>query len=246
MDERIVWFDLDDTLWDFHANSPLALEHVFRHFRLERYWDDIGRWQSDYHKVNDPLWDDLAAGRVTHEQLRFRRFYDTFVNAGMSVDEARTISLEADSFYLDRLGRCTRTVEGAREILMFTRNRGFKTGILSNGFSGVQDNKLKSGGLAELVDFVVLSDHADANKPDRRIFDFACKVADVQASQCIMVGDNGDTDIAGALLAGWPTAIWYNPNGRQPGQLLRKALEEAPGKLINIKNLLEIASEHLY
>ena len=57
---------------------------------------------------------------------------------------------------------------------------------------------MRSGAIDGYFDVVVLSDEIEVNKPDRRLY--------------VMIGDNVETDIAGAVNAGWP-AIWYNPGG---------------------------------
>lgn len=235
----VVWFDLDDTLWDFTNNSHQTLQKVFHHYNLERYWPDINDWIRIYHQFNDPLWDDLSAGKITHQELRFKRFYDTFVSGGMPESEAAAKARPADSFYLDNLGKCPNLVAGAIDLIVRLKTAGFKIGVLSNGFSEVQYCKLQSGNLLPYIDFIVLSDEAGVSKPDPRIFEYAKLKAEVDASHCIMIGDNGETDISGAINAGWSAAIWYNPNGRLPGNQLVNALSRKCCLLV-VDNLIEI------
>ena len=123
-----------------------------------------------------------------------------------------------DKAYLSRLGRKTALVDGARDFLDYLRGRGYGLGVLSNGFKEVQYDKMRSGGIADYFDVVVLSDEIEVNKPDRRLYDYALVKAGSADRVNIMVGDNIETDIAGAINAGWP-AIWYNPR--------REAMPEA-------------------
>lgn len=217
-DKWFVWLDLDDTLWDFTGNSLKALDEVYRHFDLGRFWSDSEAWKSHYHSVNFPLWDELAAGRVTPEELRYRRFYDTFTQGGMAHDEADRIALSADSFYLKVLGKQTEVVDGAFALLRRLRDRGFRMGVLSNGFADVQYDKLRGSGLDKFVELVVLSeDNPDGGrgKPHRSIYEHANKLSGVPASRSVMIGDNPDTDILGAVDAGWVLAIWFDDASRQ-------------------------------
>lgn len=220
-----VWFDLDDTLWDFSANSIEALKEVYKHFSLDRYWPDAESWMESYHKINYPLWDKLSAGLISQAELRHERFFRPLVNAGMTAEEAQETTQEADGYYLDRLGRRSLLIEGAKELVEKIRVRGFKTGILSNGFSEVQYNKLHSGGLARLFDFVVLSDDIDIHKPDVRIYRHAETVAQTPPERSVMIGDNCETDIAGALNADWALSIWYNPRHSEFGKCLCEAVK---------------------
>lgn len=214
--EWVVWFDLDDTVWDFRNNSLEALSEVYDEFSLSRFWTDEAAWKSDYHVNNDLLWRQYAEGKVSQKELRFRRFYEPFTHAGMAKAEAEAASMRADGFYLHRLGLRSALVPGARSLLERVRARGFRTGLLSNGFREIQYAKMKSSAIEDLIDIVVLSDEIGINKPDTRIYRYAEEKAGVPACRCIMIGDNGETDIAGAVRAGWPLTVWFNPDGRCP------------------------------
>lgn len=222
--EWIVWLDLDDTLWDFNNNSLHALGETYARLGLDRYWPSVDQWRDDYHRVNDRLWTELAAGKIDQPYLRRQRFFEPFTQAGMNVELAESLTAIADAYYLERLGLLPTLVPGARELLERLKNRGFKTGILSNGFKEVQYNKIESAGIGRLIDFVVLSDSIMVNKPDRRLFDHALSEAGALPDKAIMIGDNSDTDIAGAIGAGWRLAVWFNPNHRPPGQALVSAI----------------------
>ena len=101
--------------------------------------------------------------------------------------------------------------------------------MVSNGFSGVQERKLKNASLE--VDVVVLSDEIDINKPDRRLFDYALQKSGATAEESLMVGDNPLTDILGALSAGWQ-AILFNP-------LVTSATTDIDGRSVRVINRLE-------
>ena len=51
------------------------------------------------------------------------------------------------------------------------------------------------------------------NKPDRRLFDYALEVTNSQATDTLMIGDNYDADIMGAMQAGWGQ-IYFDRNHR--------------------------------
>lgn len=222
--DYVVWFDLDDTLWNFSGNSLEALADTYRHFALDRYWNDVDAWRHDYHVVNKYLWDELGAGRLTTTELRHRRFLEVFVGAGMDQTQAERLNIEADTYYLDRLSSRKRLVPGARHAVDILRARGFRIGILSNGFIETQRAKMRSSHLTEVIDVPVFSDEIGINKPDERLFRYAEKKAGVDAAHSIMVGDNGETDIAGALNAGW-RAVWYNAAHNPAGDRLRNAID---------------------
>ncbi|MDE6397384.1 MAG: HAD hydrolase-like protein, partial [Muribaculaceae bacterium] len=168
--EWVVWLDLDDTLWDFRGNSHESLIELFDHLKLNRFWKSPDEWIEHYHRVNSSLWDQYAKGTITRDTLRHDRFFNPFTEAGMNAEEAERLVPEADRYYLERLGLRGKLVSGAKELVDRLRQRGFRLGILSNGFKEVQYNKLRSSGLDELIDIVVLSDEIDINKPDVRLY----------------------------------------------------------------------------
>lgn len=225
-EEWMIWFDLDDTLWDFRLNSYLTLQEVYDFFNLERFWKDSLIWRQVYHSVNDPLWEEYAKGLITQKTLRKRRFYDSFIIGGMSHKEADSIAEKADIFYLTNLGKKNSLIEGALTLLERLKNKRFKIGILSNGFSDIQQSKALSANIFHFFDVFITSDIYGINKPDVRLFRQAEKVAKVSAERCIMIGDNGETDIAGALKASWASAIWFNPGHKPPGKELCMSLSE--------------------
>ena len=233
--EWVVWLDLDDTLWDFHGNSLESLVELYDHLRLDRFWKSPDDWIDHYHRVNSSLWDLYAKGMIKRDTLRHDRFFNPFTEAGMSDEEAEELVPEADRYYLERLGLRGRLVPGAKELIDRLRERRFRIGVLSNGFKEVQYNKLRSSGLDNLIDVVVLSDEIDVNKPDTRLFRHAEKRAGIDSSHCIMIGDNTDTDILGALRSGW-RAIWFNPDNKPlPDSLLSSTLSS--GKLSTVRSL---------
>lgn len=140
------------------------------------------------------------------------RFRLPLVEAGESHDIATRVSEHLDKVYLDLLAQEKQLVPGAKELLGRISAAGLVVGVLSNGFVEVQHRKIASAGLTDLIDIIVLSDDIGVNKPDVRLYQHAMKMSGVtDSSRHIMIGDNPDTDIAGALAAGWK-AIHFCPD----------------------------------
>lgn len=208
-----IWFDLDDTLYDFGRSSLIGLDYIYKEYDLRRHFPTADAWIDCYHRHNHALWDLYNAGKITQKALRRDRFVLPLTEAGFSDAEAEELAAELDGVYLERLGSTGLLVDGAREMLEQLRGRGYGIGLLSNGFTGVQHRKLESSGIAPLIDCVALSDEIGINKPDRRIYDYALQKAGASASESVMVGDNPETDIEGALRAGWRAAVLFDPQG---------------------------------
>lgn len=235
-----IWFDLDDTLYDFERSSLIGLDYIFKEYDLGRRFNDTSEWIDCYHRHNRALWTLYNAAKITQRELRRDRFVLPLTEAGFGAREAEELADVLDGVYLDRLGSTGLLVDGARPLLEQLRAGGYAIGLLSNGFTGVQHRKLESSGIAPAIDCVVLSDEIGINKPDRRIFDYALRKASATAADSVMVGDNPETDIGGALNAGWSGAVLFDPHraagssddapGPRPTAIVDR-LEQIPGCL---------------
>ncbi len=217
-DVRWIWLDIDDTIVDFTANSRQAMAILYGQTGLlQRCFPSAGRWIEVYESYNRPLWELYNNGDITVDYLRRERFAGPLTDAGVERDEAEEAALMLDPVYLDILSHRPGVIEGAVELINHLHRRGYKIGVLSNGFHGTQEQKLATAGVDRLIDAVVLSDDIGVNKPHAPIFEYAMKVAgDYDPSHHLMIGDNPSTDIAGAVAAGW-RAIHLDTKRRHAG-----------------------------
>ncbi|MFB7473925.1 HAD family hydrolase [Kitasatospora sp. NPDC056184] len=100
------------------------------------------------------------------------------------------------------------------DALRAARAAGWTLGIVSNGSTGPQLEKIRRTGLGPMVDGWVISEEADCLKPDPLIFEIAaqrCGFAPTGdwAAQTWMIGDHAPADIAGAALAGL-RSVWLH------------------------------------
>lgn len=209
---RWIWLDLDDTLIDFKANSLIALRLTYADCRLDRYFSSCDEWVDRYMHHNHMLWERYNRAEISQDYLRMHRFLDPIrEHNDIRADSFAAESRLMDTIYLDHLAEQKCMIDGATQLIDHLRTRAYNIGILSNGFTDVQHRKLHTVGLDDKVDLVVLSDDIGVNKPDTRLYIHAMKRAQLtDPARHLMIGDNPDTDIAGALQAGWH-AIHYTP-----------------------------------
>jgi HAD superfamily hydrolase (TIGR01509 family) len=98
-------------------------------------------------------------------------------------------------------------------LLETLRDRGLKTGLVSNGFDppDLVRAELSRLGVAQLLDVIVMSGDVGARKPDPAIFRYALERLGVEPEHALMVGDSVPNDIAGAKALGMRTcqALWF-------------------------------------
>lgn len=90
----------------------------------------------------------------------------------------------------------------AVKLLTELRNRGIKTGVITNGPSVLQHTKMDNSGLLEYLDILIVSGDYDFAKPQPEIFIYTAEKLGLKPSECIYVGDHPVNDIEGALSAG--------------------------------------------
>lgn len=211
-----VWFDLDDTLIDFHTNSRLAHRIIFDECNLGSYYACPETWIEAYEAHNKILWERYSHGEITQDFLRVDRLATPlrpYWQGGE--EELAAFSRSLDPIYLHHLAEQTGMIDGAVEFLTFLHAHDYNIGILSNGFKDVQHKKLERTGLSSMIDLTVLSDDIGINKPDPRIYAHALSLSgNNDPDTHIMIGDNTSTDIAGALGSGW-RAIHLDPSATQ-------------------------------
>jgi len=201
-----LFFDLDNTLWDFKTNSFHAMQQTFNHFQLDKGAIDFGRFFDVYSKHNHILWDKYRKKEVKKKELTRLRFQLTFDELGMTGVDPE----EMNALYLQEMPQQTFLVEGAKEILKKLKAAGFKLFIITNGFVEVQHKKMESSGLKPYFDKVFISEELKVPKPGYEIFEHAIKSSNARKSGSLMIGDDLEVDIEGALKFGID-AIYYAP-----------------------------------
>lgn len=216
---RHIFFDLDRTLWDFEANSEEMLRELFEDFALEAY--GIGPFEKfleSYRGINADYWRAHREGRVGKDELRYERFHHTLLRNGISDRKLADRLAEA---YLSGTPEKGRLVPGALDLLEPLSYR-YRIHLVTNGYADTQIRKVANTGLENYIDVLVTSDRAGARKPDPAIFNYALDQAGSRKEDALMVGDDVEADIMGAMDLGIDQ-VFFDPFGNKadPGASFR-------------------------
>ena len=88
------------------------------------------------------------------------------------------------------------------EILQHLKEKEYKLHLITNGFEKTQWSKLQNSGMDKYFTHVITSEGSNSLKPKKEIFEYAMNKAGASLAQSIMIGDNLDADIQGAMNAG--------------------------------------------
>lgn len=98
----------------------------------------------------------------------------------------------------------------AKDVLEYLRPK-YKLGVITNGYSKVQREKIRTAGIEDYFDDIIVSEESGTAKPDPKIFHMSCANLEIKPEEAVYVGDYYPNDIAGALAAGI-TPIWICDN----------------------------------
>ena len=211
----VVIFDLDETLIDREA--------TMREFLMKQHRRLSGILNCDStHYANTVL--SFQNGGYADKRTAFQSALSELNQASDSLeivfqDFKDSYGSEAIAFP---------TVHNTLEIL----GSSFTLGLISNGRSIGQRNKLRSANIESLFDAVVISEEVGLKKPDPKIFQHCLKLLGVTATEAVYVGDNPSNDIEPANKLGM-ISIWVeNPNFHAP--------QEANATISNISNISDL------
>lgn len=196
-----ILFDADETIFNFDAlrGMQLMFERFGVHFSEQDY--------AEYQKINKPLWVDYQDGKITAEELKTIRFQ-------VWADKLNVTPQAMNTAFLQAMADICSMLPGARELMQALESK-VKLGIITNGFTELQQIRLERTDMSQFFEHVIISEQVGVAKPDCGIFAYAHQLmGNPCKSRILMVGDNPHSDVLGGMNFGIDTC-WLNINGAQ-------------------------------
>lgn len=210
-----IYFDLDNTLFSYEYAFEKAVQDCYQDVvegLLEKEnlqvtlpvgadWFDVFKFYSDYY------WENYENKKYTQPEYRRIRYVKTMQHFQLPCSHE-----DADIFhekYYAKAVEYVRPFKGLHELLSYLSEQQVELGILTNGNSNVQSEKIKKLRISSYIPMenIYISESVGLEKPDRAIFD--CVSGQAKADKCLFIGDSWEHDVVGALEAGWQ-AIYLN------------------------------------
>lgn len=217
-----VFFDLDHTLWDFDKNSALTFDKIFK---IHNVTLNLEEFLKHYEPINMEYWKLYREGKIDKESLRYNRLEDTFKRISFQADSTLINKLSDD--YIAYLSSFNHLFSDAVDVLRYLQPN-YQLHIITNGFQEAQKSKLRNSNIHHFFKSVTDSEEVGVKKPDPKIFSHALSKVNATPETSIMIGDNIEADIEGAINFGME-AIHFN---------YLKTTVNQPVKQIN--NLIEL------
>jgi putative hydrolase of the HAD superfamily len=208
---RAVFFDMGGTLETFWYTPEVRLRATpLLRRRLSAAGIDLPLSDQELYEVISAGWERYHKRSIaTMEELPPERVWREFIFRDFSIDPQKLASVAEDLMVDLELNYFQRQMRPeVPEVLEQIRKMGYKMGLISNVCSqGQVVQSLRSYGLLEYFDPLVLSSRYGRRKPDPAIFHYAARLANVPTSECLYIGDRIARDIVGARRAGFKYAV---------------------------------------
>ncbi len=176
----------------------------------------LAHFTGDFEGLTDGLRSDLGLTLCDANELSLQRaqserrggpmtFGDT-VRAALKrlelhvPDDLEQLAAQVVTDYISQMA----LLPGALDILNFCRALGIPLALLTNGPADMQRAAVRAVGLESYFKRILVSGDPEVavRKPDPRIFNLACEALATTPEETLMVGDNLEADVRGALSCG--------------------------------------------
>jgi putative hydrolase of the HAD superfamily len=220
---KAVFFDIDDTLYDTSGFAKLA-----RKAALNAMIDaGLPLSNDDAYILLREIIKEKGSNYDKHLNVLTKRVFGEenplLIAIGM-------ITYHNVKFALLRLFPDTMST------LIHLKAQGYHLGVISNGITIKQYEKLVRLGLHHFFQSVITSQEAGVEKPDVAIFELAMKTMGCKAENSVMIGNSFNDDVLGAINAGM-SAVFLTPGLKDSEKAI---IEERNLKLNIISNIGQI------
>lgn len=207
----VVFFDLDDTLYDQAEPFVRAYREVFGH-----QFDDAVKSPEQLfalsRKHSESVFEASERGDMSMEDMYVYRIQKALEDYGIEVDAQSCLRMHY--LYAHNQEHAISLTPTICAVLDWCCENA-RPGIISNGPADHQLAKMDLLGVRRWMpeEAIVISSLVGVAKPDPAIFELACKRLGTKPERCVYVGDSFGPDVAGACSAHMPV-VWFDRRGR--------------------------------
>lgn len=192
-----LFFDLDHTLWDFENNARDSMIDIFHEFEVNKITtSDFNEFYEKYSEHNRLLWERYQKGFISAEELKWKRMWRTLLDFKVGDED---LAKNMGKRFLEILPTKQSVFPYTIEILNYLFEKNYQLHLITNGFEKTQWSKIKNSKIDHFFTHVITSESSNSMKPEKEIFQYAIQKANTDVSKSIMIGDNLEADIKGAI-----------------------------------------------
>ena len=186
---KAVFFDIDDTLYDTSGFAKLARKAALNAMI------DAGLPLS-----TDEAYD-LLREIIKEKGSNYDKHLNVLTKRVFGEEKPLLIAIGMITYHNVKFA-LLRLFPETMSTLIHLKARGYHLGVISNGITIKQYEKLVRLGLHHFFHSVITSQEAGVEKPDIAIFELAMKTMGCKAENSVMIGNSFNDDVLGAIDAG--------------------------------------------
>lgn len=190
---KAVFFDLDNTLYEYSSANIAGMAAIYTKL-LSAYPLDKTTLENAFAQARTEIKQQTKSTASSHSRLLyFQRMLEI-----LGMNTQALLSLDLEQTYWRAYLRKAQLFDGVKNFLYELRARNIQTLIVSDLTAQIQLRKLIHFDIDGLIDYVVTSEEAGADKPHQNIFNLALKKANCDPQDVWMIGDSLEKDMEGA------------------------------------------------
>lgn len=203
-------FDLYGTLVDIHTDeNALVWDKTALYFGYYGVSYTGQALRTDYESVIASRESVLGQSYEMYPDIPFDAVLADLFRKGGVTENVDILGLNAAQIFRIASTEYIRLYDGVIEALSALRAKGFRLWLLSNAQRAFTAYELRLLGLDKVFDGIFLSSDYQCRKPDIRFFQALLNDKCLDPRKCLMIGNDRETDIAGAKAAGLDTLYMH-------------------------------------
>ncbi len=228
-----VLFDIDNTLLNTEDFYAAALKFVYnKYFKSHLKFINWTTFKHLYAEARAYTHSNLKNTGSSHNRLLYFQRILELTGAPMDLG----LLYKAWEDYWAFVLKYAKPYPNIIHVLRRLEQASIKTAVITDNLNIIQYKKLITNKLENLIDIVVTTEEAGKDKPAVNQYLYALNKLESSPEETIVVGNNPQTDIAGAHNSGI-TSILFDPKKQHP---VDDPYPEADFKITNFKELLPI------
>jgi len=185
-----IIFDLDNTLYNYDICHTVAMNAVYYNISSEISRENFLKMYDDIDKSHKILTVNTASSH--NKLIKFKQLFEML--SIKNIDSANNIYWNA--FYSNM-----KLNTGVLEFLEWNKKLGINIGILTDYETKYQLEKIHKLDIYNYINCIVTSEEIGCEKPSVHAFNYILMKMNANRNETIMIGDNFEKDIVGAINA---------------------------------------------
>ncbi|RBQ22726.1 putative HAD-hydrolase [Candidatus Methanobinarius endosymbioticus] len=203
--EKAIFFDIDGTLLDTSSFVEVARKSAI----------DI-MIENGLPSTKDETYS-LLKEIIAEKGSNYDKHFNVLTERICGKEDYRLVALGMVTYHNVKFA-LLRPFSKTIRVLIYLKNKGYKLGVISNGITKKQWEKLVRLDIHDFFEEVITSGEVGFEKPQKEIFEEALNRMGCKAENSIMIGNKVEIDIMGAIHAGMSAILVnyeYDPKSKK-------------------------------